>query len=197
MLESDLVLKQTVERTIEPEKVLDWVSGGPSLERRWLGVLKLIQEVIQAYTSQSPNTIYEDDWSNLEPHPNVEDLTDSDSDFQSVFAGRDRATGRIIAGVMSGRESEPSILPPTWTDTNSKAVLSQVHAYMDQHKCTYGYIVTHDAIFLLRSTLRELHTSPAIKHDAQVDLSQGIWNSRIALLYLSLLSLKNELNDDS
>jgi hypothetical protein len=78
-------------------------------------------------------------------------------------------------------------------DERKPPFLHTIHDLIDQSNARYGYLVNpKELVFFRRTAWHHLEISPAIRHDVEVDVENGIWNSKIVLFYFHWIVANDE-----
>lgn len=101
------------------------------------------------------------------------------------------------------RKIRRAMLPPDGKEyltrkgakTEAQKVMNQIHDYMDQHEARYGYVVNDQELILLKrrgTGWGHMDISPAIRHDVETNLDEGIVNSKVVLFYYHFTVCQDE-----
>jgi hypothetical protein len=113
---------------------------------------------------------------------------------QHVGDEKKNTPNRIPGDAKLFRKIRRSMLPPDGKEyharqgfkTEAQKVINQIYDYMDQHEARYGYVVNDQELIFFRrrsSGWGHLDISPAIRHDVDADVDNGILNSKFVLFY--------------
>ena len=120
-----------------------------------------------------------------------------DNKRQFNKANRKHFENRIPGDAKLFRKIRRAMLPPDGPlyrkfHDEAEHVLSQIHDYMDRHGSRYGYIVTDEELIFFRRRgtgwgHMDISPYPAIRHDVQGSVEEGIWNTKAILLYFHFI----------